>query len=102
MSIMMNGNKPEVRSTVYAARAVLDLIFPLYRVEVRNSLIVLTRDDVEYTINRENFTEFKQILSEMFSLSLGEKEKYNPSGDMAAKIAEKLNKRHAQLAKLSG
>lgn len=103
MSMMMNRARKDLRKTVDAALNVLMLIFPLYAVEVRNTQIVLTREDgYETSINNENFQEFKAILQEMFSLNINEKEKYNPSGDMAAKIAEKLNKRHKKLAELSG
>lgn len=102
MSMMMNRSRKDLRKTVDAAHNVLTLMFPLYAVEVRNAQIMLTREGYETSINKDNFQEFKAILQEMFSLKTNEKEKYNPSGDMAAKIAEKLNKRHQKLAELSG
>ena len=103
MSMMMNRARKDLRKTIDAALNVLMLIFPLYTVEVRNAQIVLTREDgYETSINKENFQEFKSIFQEMFSLKINEKENYNPSGDMATKIAEKLNKRHKKLAELSG
>ena len=98
----MNRSRKDLRKTVDAAHNVLTLMFPLYAVEVRNTQIMLTREGYETSINKDNFQEFKAILQEMFSLKTSEKEKYNPSGDMAAKIAEKLNKRHQKLAELSG
>ena len=102
MSMMMNRSRKDLRKTVDAARNVLMLMFPLYAVEVRNAQIILTREGYETSINKDNFQEFKTILQEMFSLKINEKEKYNPSGDMSTKIAEKLNKRHKKLAELSG
>lgn len=102
MSMIINKANPEMRKTARAALDVLTLIFPLYAVEVRNTQLVLKKDDQEMFITRENYPEFKSILQEMFSLKMNEAEKYNPQGDMASKIAEKLNKRHQTLAKLSG
>lgn len=99
----MNSSHKELKKTVQAAKDVLMLLFPEYQVEVRNTGIILTKNGVEGIINKENFPIFKTILQEMFSLNIkGQKNDYNPSGDMASKIAAKLNKRHQTLAKLSG
>lgn len=102
MSMMMNGSHKDLKPTVNAAKNVLMLLFPQYEVEVRNTCIVLKKDGMEMEINRTNYPVFKTILQEMFSLNVKNNIKYNPSGDLSAKIAEKLNKRHATLAKLAG
>ena len=103
MSIMVKRKKETV-VTIDAAFKVLTLIFPLYDVEVRNNIIALKRDGQEFSINRTNFSAFKDILVSMFNLNLGQdsKEKYNPAGTMAAKIADKFKQRHEKLAKLKG
>lgn len=102
MSIVINKNKDVQRSVEYAF-LVLSLIFPLYEISVRDNLIVLTRDGQEFFINKNNFKKFKEIISTMFSLKIGENaaEKYNPAGDMARRIAEKFKKRHEQLNKIA-
>ena len=100
---VMNNSSSDVRRSVEAAHLVLTLIFPLYKVSVRDNLIVLARDEQEFFINNKNFDAFKSILVSMFSLKLGEKndDQYNPSGDMAKRIADKFKKRHEILNKLS-
>ncbi len=103
MSIVINSKNDEnTRSSVENAFLVLSLIFPLYEIAVRADAIVLKKDNQEFFINKNNFQQFKDIVSQMFSLSLGGKaeEEYNPSGNMAQRIAEKFKKRHEQLLKI--
>ena len=49
-------------------------------------------------INDENFEDFKKIFNQMFSFKKDETHDYNPGGDLANKIAEKLKARHQKLA----
>ena len=102
MSIMINRNK-ETKKTIDCALLVLSLLFPLYEIEVRKDIIALKKENEECTINKQNFVEFKEIVSNIFNLNLGKKtsEDFNPSGDMAARIAEKFKKRHEKLLELS-
>ena len=102
MSVVTNKTK-DTKHSIEAAFLVLTLIFPLYQTSVRDGEIVLKKDQEEYVINRKNFDEFKSIITTMFNLNIGGKDNkdYNPSGDMAARIAEKFKKRHAQLAKIA-
>lgn len=102
MSIVINKNK-DVKRSVECAFLVLNLIFPLYSISVRDNVIVLKKDEEEFSINRNNFENFKEIISAMFNLKLGADvaEKYNPAGDMAKRIADKFKKRHEQLNKMA-
>jgi hypothetical protein len=102
MSIMIS-KQPSVRDSVNSAYLVLQLIFPLYEISVRDGLIVLKKDGEEHTINRGNFSAFKNIVTEMFNLNFGQSEEdnYNPSGSMAQRIAEKFKQRHEKLAKMA-
>lgn len=52
-------------------------------------------------INDENFEAFKQILISMFCLTDKENKEYNPSGDLARKIANKIKKGRETKAKLA-
>lgn len=102
--VIMNRQDPSTKQIVENALLVLDLIFPLYSIEVRIDAIILKQGQQEFQINKNNFTEFKEILRQVFNLS--EKKdvdsEYNPQGDMAKRIAEKFKKRRETLAKLSG
>lgn len=103
MSIMISGEKA-VRFQVNSALSVLFILFPQYKINVRKECIVLVEQDgTEKQINQKNFPFFKKILEEMFFLNIGEEDKkeFNPNGSMSEKIAEKLRKRHEQLAKLA-
>ena len=51
-------------------------------------------------INQNNFQKFKDILIEMFCLNHKENKEYNPSGDLAKKIADKIKKGRQKKAKL--
>ena len=99
MTIMTNRDKT-VRKAVDSALLVLNLIFPLYEIEVRVDRLVLKKDKNEFFITKENYPIFKNILIDIFNLHLGDKkssEEYNPIGDLSKKIAEKFKKRHETL-----
>lgn len=103
MSTMINKTDMATRRCINNAKLVLNLMFPLYGIEVRNDAIVLIKNEQEFIINKNNFLNFKKIIIKMFCLDLGEnsfKEEYNPVGDMSKKIAEKFKKRHEKLLKI--
>lgn len=105
MSIMMDKNK-EVQQQQVCATLVLALMFPNYKIQFNKDGIIFI-DEINKghmgTINRMNFDEFKQILTNMFCLSAatGEQE-YNPGGKLAQKLVDKFNERHRKLAQLKG
>ena len=102
MSIIIQQTEDTKRS-IDAVFLVLTLIFPLYQISVRDNMIILSREQEELSINRNNFNEFKSIITAMFNLNIGgqNNENYNPVGDMATRIAEKFKKRHEHLAKIA-
>lgn len=79
---------------------VLALIFPDYKIQIKQDCILLERegDENKYQINGSNFENFKEIISIMFNLKQDEQATFNPSGELAKKIAAKLQKRHQKLA----
>jgi hypothetical protein len=101
MSIIIQNDK-NTQKTIESAFLVLSLIFPLYQIGVRTDAIVLKKDEQEFTINKNNFREFKSILSQMFNLNSTQAAdtNFNPVGSMSERIAEKLKKRHEQLLKV--
>lgn len=101
--VIMNKPAPSTKNVVESAVQVLELIFPLYSVEVRIDAIVLIQNEKEYRIDKSNFLQFKTLIQQIFHLSQDKsQDDYNPSGDMAKRIAEKFRKRHEQLNKLAG
>lgn len=79
---------------------VLALIFPWYTIDINNDGIVLEKEEERHLINNDNFEAFKTIFNMMFSFSKDESRDYNPSGEVAKRIAEKLKQRHQKLAEL--
>lgn len=79
-------------------KMIFALIFPEYEVLITDKAIVFKREEETKEINNENFEPFKKIINEMFSFKDENTLDFNPSGDMAKRIAEKLKKRHEKLA----
>ena len=79
---------------------VLALIFPDYHITFEKDCIRLVKENEEHKIDNSNYEEFKSIIGSIFSF--GDKSNsqsdFNPSGDLAKKIADKLKKRHQKLA----
>ena len=78
---------------------VLALLFPDYQISLETDCIKLLKENEEHKIDNTNFEKFKQYIDKAFSYKSGENSSdFNPSGDLAAKIAAKLKKRHNKLA----
>lgn len=79
---------------------VLALIFPEYEISFEKDCIKLKKENEEHKIDNSNYEEFKSVISSVFSFgnSKDSKPDFNPSGDLAKKIADKLKKRHQKLA----
>lgn len=70
---------------------VLALLFPEYQISFEQDKIKLQKDEEIHFIDNKNFIEFKQIFNSMFPIKEdGGQKDYNPSGELAKKIASKL------------
>ena len=107
MSIMKDTNVALRRQTA-CAMLVLTLLFPTYQISLTNENIELAVVDEKdfyverHYISKQNFEQFKNILKEIFCLKKGASAEYNPGGDLAKKIADKLKERQRKLAKQKG
>ena len=99
MSIIKEPN-PVVQRNRNCVEMVLALIFPWYTIDITSDAIVLEKEEERHLINNDNFETFKTIFNMMFSFSKDESRDYNPSGEVAKRIAEKLKQRHQKLAEL--
>ena len=79
---------------------VLALIFPNYEITFETDCIKMVKEGSEHKIDNENYEEFKSIINSIFSFGDSKKSQpdFNPSGDLAKKIADKLRKRQHKLA----
>lgn len=96
---ILKEQNPVMQKNRNCVEMVLALIFPLYSIRILRDSIELSREGEEaHYINNKNFEIFKNIVNNMFSFKKDETLDFNPSGDMAKRIAEKLKKRHKKLS----
>lgn len=96
MSIMKEQNITIMKNKT-CVLMVLALIFPDYQIILEDN-ITLIKEKENFIIDNKNYDSFLDILNSIFCLSTSDENKYNPSGDMAKKITDKLKKRHQKLA----
>lgn len=96
MVILNDKENLKAREESIKVLQVLTLIFPSYKISISETSIDLmpTEDGINKVkhINNYNFKIFQDIISVMFSIREGKKKEFNPSGEMAKRIAAKLKK----------
>lgn len=100
MSIMREKN-PSVQKTKIEATMVLALLFPTYEIQIDeiNMIIKFKQENNEFYLNKDNYDYFIKVLNEVLCLDGGANDSdYNPSGNLASQIADKLRDRHNKLA----
>lgn len=107
MSIMREKN-PIMQMQKTSAIMVLSLLFPTYTIKIddrniKEPKILFRQDNLEFSLNKDNYDIFVNALNEILCLGGGDSDSdYNPSGDLAKRIADKLRDRHAKLAESKG
>lgn len=103
MTIMSEGQEdPEMVEVTQSVFLLLALLFNTYDVQfTEQGIMFLKENETPKFINSINFDDFQIILQEMFCLNDIKKNQheYNPSGQKAKEIADKLKKRHQLLNK---
>ena len=86
MSII-NDKNAAIKKQKVCLVMVLTLIFPTYQVKLsQNEILFLQDNQVVGKLTKDNFEEFKEIISTMFCLkSSGGGDDYNPSGELSKK-----------------
>ena len=99
MSIMREKN-PNIQSSITCAIMVLSLLFPTYQIQIdtENMKIILKQNNLEFTLDKNNYDIFIKVLNQILCLDGSDNGDYNPSGDLARQIADKLKDRQAKLA----
>lgn len=102
MSIMREKS-PLMQKNKICTMMILSLLFPTYEIQLDfdKMQIVLQKENETFYIEKQNFESFKDILNNIFCLG-GSKSDYNPSGEMARRIAEKLRERQLKLSQTKG
>ena len=105
---MMRDKNPVMQKQRVTAMMVLSLLFPTYSIQIEDKnlkdlKIIFKQDDLDFSLNKENYDIFIKALNEILCLGGGESDTdYNPSGSLARQIADKLKDRHAKLAEVKG
>lgn len=106
MSMINNSDKEsKLQENVNNLKSLLLLIFPDYEIIYTIDAIVFIKEDISTAITKNNFKALKEIIVEMFNLKFttgDQKDDYNPAGNLAKQIADKLKKRHQKLSELKG
>ena len=100
--MMMQGKNIQSHEARLNVLSILALLFPAYKIKLKRKNIQLI-DEITgelKEINSNNFENFKKILISIFCLQNKSKQ-YNPSGDLAQKIADKFKSGQEKRAKLA-
>ena len=100
---IVQGKDLEARRVKVNILSLLTLLFPTSEILLNKKTIQIRNVQTGETnqINEQNFDSFKKILITMFCLTGKDNEQYNPSGDLARRIANKIKKGREQKAKLA-
>lgn len=81
---------------------ILAIIFPSYSIQLQGITIKLInpQTEEEFQINEQNFSQFQSIIKQMFCLTGLANEQYDPSGDLAKKIADQIKRGQRKRAQL--
>ena len=89
---MMRERNMEAHQAQVNVLSILALLFPTSEISLGRTVIQLRDHQTQEVseINEDNFDAFKEILINMFCLTNKENKQYDPSGELARKIADKI------------
>ena len=91
-------NEKETADKKQAVIAVLNILFPQYKVLLTPRALVLSSDQGSPMIDDNNFEALQNILNIVFCLSRSDQGKFNPANDAAKRIADKLKRGRQRVA----
>lgn len=100
MSILNQENAQQLKISVLT---LLTLLFPKHSIELEDRFILLSSQQGEISIVDENsFDLLQDIVRKILCLEGNSDEEFNPVGDKAREIAEKIKRGRAKVAALKG
>ena len=102
LMILLSGKQKNFQKERTCALMVLSLLFPDYQIKIKTTEILLYKDEPKesHSLNNRNYPQFKEVLTTLVPLDNQQME-YNPSGDLAKQIAEKLKQAAQKKAQLA-
>lgn len=91
-------NEKEIVEKKECVLQVLTLLIPDYKIIFTPRSMVLKKDEVMITIDEGNFEFLQQLLNEQFCLKGSGQEQFNPKGNKAKEIAQKLMRARQRVA----
>ena len=102
MAIMVD-NDPYMQKSASNVKLLLSLIFPDYSITFEsNQIILIDNQEEQHIITKQEYPELKDIVSHIFCIKNTSGNDYNPKGELAQRIADKLRQRHETLASQEG
>lgn len=102
LMILLTSSQKDFQKEKACALMVLSLLFPDYQIKIKPLEILLYKNEEKesHSLNKKNYSQFKEILKTFVPLE-NQQADYNPSGDLAKKIAEKLKQSAQKKAQLA-
>lgn len=103
MSILNDNSVSEISTSKNMAIMILALLFPDYEIDLQNDNIHFVNSNLqtEGKIDNSNFVNFKQILTKILCIKdLTPEKEFNPAGDLAARIAAKIEAGRKKVAQI--
>ena len=95
MSLMKDERAADKKNSV---KEDLKIFFPNYKIFFTPRTICFNLNDESFTIDEDNFEYLQNILKQVCCLEASGQDNFNPSGDAAKKIAEKLMRARQRVA----
>lgn len=91
-------NSPELKDQKSKVKQALSILFPSYQIMMTPRAIVFNREGNSFMLDERNFESFQQQLGQMLCLQQSGQQAFNPGGDKAKEIAQKLQKARERVA----
>ena len=100
MTIMSEKETRDKKTAVYQ---LFSILFPGYKIMFTPRSIVLSKDNISALIDENNFNILQEVLIDVFCFKSGmNQDTFNPKGDKAKQIAEKLMRGRQRIAEEKG
>ena len=91
-------NQQEMKKQKEIVIQVLKMLFPAYQILMTPRSILFNQEGSSFMLDEGNFEVFQKQLGEIFCLVQGGKQSFNPSGNKAREIAQKLQRAREKVA----
>ncbi len=91
-------NSPELKDQKSKVQQALSMLFPSYQIIMTPRAIVFNREGNSFILDEGNFEPFQQQLGQILCLQQSGQQSFNPGGDKAREIAQKLQRAREKVA----